>query len=118
MALEEVLDERVSGLESRLTDIDSGAAKKCRLSDLSKETGVRIGEVERRVRQVRHHDDVSVGDATQLSHFVVDRCGVCSYLVWPPPRTKSKSDSIPSPSPPMRATRPLNHRLQTEDELK
>lgn len=72
VALEEVLDERVSGLESRLTDIDSGAAKKRRLSDLSKETGVRIGEVERRVRQVRHHDDVSVGDATQLSHFVVD----------------------------------------------
>lgn len=50
--LEDLLDERASGLEARMTDIDNGAAKKRRLSDLSKETGARIGEVERRVRQV------------------------------------------------------------------
>ena len=53
MALEESLDERASDLETRLTEIDNGSAKKRRVSELTKETGARIGEVERRVRQVR-----------------------------------------------------------------
>lgn len=52
-ALEELLDELVSGLEARLTEVDNGAAKKRRLGDLTKETGARIGEIERHVRQVR-----------------------------------------------------------------
>lgn len=52
-ALEESLDERASDLETRLTEIDNGSAKKRRVSELTKETGARIGEVERRVRQVR-----------------------------------------------------------------
>ncbi|CAM9766546.1 unnamed protein product [Ectocarpus fasciculatus] len=51
LALEEVLDERASGLEERLTEIDNGSAKKRRVNELTKETGARIGEVERRVRQ-------------------------------------------------------------------
>lgn len=53
VALEDLLDELVSGLEARLTEVDNGAAKKRRLGDLTKETGARIGEIERRVRQVR-----------------------------------------------------------------
>lgn len=52
-ALEELLDELVSGLEARLTEVDNGAAKKRRLGDLTKETGARIGEIERHMRQVR-----------------------------------------------------------------
>lgn len=52
-ALEESLDERASDLETRLTEIDNGSAKKRRVSELTKETGARIGEVERRVMQVR-----------------------------------------------------------------
>ncbi|CAM9852110.1 unnamed protein product [Ectocarpus sp. 6 AP-2014] len=51
LALEEVLDERASGLEERLTEIDNGSAKKRRVNELTRETGARIGEVERRVRQ-------------------------------------------------------------------
>lgn len=53
VALEESLDERASDLEARLTEIDNGSAKKRRVSELTKETGARIGQVERRVRQVR-----------------------------------------------------------------
>ena len=52
VALQDLLEELVSGLEARLTEVDNGAAKKRRLSDLTKETGARIGEIERRVRQV------------------------------------------------------------------
>lgn len=55
LALEEVLDERASGLEERLTEIDNGSAKKRRVNELTRETGARIGEVERRVRQVRDY---------------------------------------------------------------
>ncbi|CAM9150550.1 unnamed protein product [Ectocarpus sp. 12 AP-2014] len=51
LALEEVLDERASGLEERLTEIDNGSAKKRRVNELTRETGAWIGEVERRVRQ-------------------------------------------------------------------
>ncbi|CAM9392979.1 unnamed protein product [Ectocarpus sp. 12 AP-2014] len=51
LALEEVLDERASGLEERLTEIDNGSAKKRRVNELTRETGARIGDVERRVRQ-------------------------------------------------------------------
>ncbi|CBJ27886.1 hypothetical protein Esi_0086_0080 [Ectocarpus siliculosus] len=51
LALEEVLDERASGLEERITEIDNGSAKKRRVNELTRETGARIGEVERRVRQ-------------------------------------------------------------------
>lgn len=51
-ALEEILDERASDLETRLTEIDNGAAKKRRMSELTKETGDRIGEVQLRVQQV------------------------------------------------------------------
>lgn len=53
VALEDLVDELVSGLEKRLTEVDKGAAKKRRLGDLSKETGARIGEIERHLRQVR-----------------------------------------------------------------
>eukprot|EP00903_Cladosiphon_okamuranus_P005748 g5703.t2 len=49
--LEDSLDERASELEMRLTEIDNGSAKKRRVTELTKETGHRIGEVERRVRQ-------------------------------------------------------------------
>lgn len=52
--LEELLDERLVGLEERVAEVDSGAAKKRRLSDMGKETGLRIGGVERRLRQVCH----------------------------------------------------------------
>lgn len=55
LALEEVLDERASGLDERLTEIDNGSAKIRRVNELTRETGVRIGEVERRVRQVRDY---------------------------------------------------------------
>ncbi|CAM9761139.1 unnamed protein product, partial [Ectocarpus sp. 13 AM-2016] len=51
LALEEVLDERASGLEERLTEIDDVSAKKRRVNELMRETGTRIGAVERRVRQ-------------------------------------------------------------------
>lgn len=54
-ALEDLFDERSLSLEERLTEIDNGAAKKRRLSDLSKETGAKIGEIEQRVRQVWPH---------------------------------------------------------------
>lgn len=53
VALEDSLEERTSELEARLTEVDNGAVKKRRVSELTKETGARIGEVERRVRQVR-----------------------------------------------------------------
>lgn len=52
VALEDSLDDRASELEMKLTEIDNGAAKKRRVTELSKETGARIGGVERRVRQV------------------------------------------------------------------
>lgn len=52
LALEDSLDERASELEVKLTEIDKGAAKKRRVAELTKETGARIGGVERRVRQV------------------------------------------------------------------
>ncbi|CAM9151764.1 unnamed protein product, partial [Laminaria digitata] len=62
VALEDLLDELVSGLEARLTEVDNGAAKKRRLGDLTKETGARIGEIERRVRQAEQElkDDLEV----------------------------------------------------------
>lgn len=50
--LEQVLDERFAVVEERVTQVDSGAAKKRRLSDMGKETGLRFGGVERRLRQV------------------------------------------------------------------
>lgn len=50
--LENLFDEQVSALEGRLTEIDNGAAKKRRLNDQSKQNEARIGEVDRRVRQV------------------------------------------------------------------
>lgn len=50
--LEQVLDERFAVVEERVTQVDSGAAKKSRMSDMGKETGMRIGGVERRLRQV------------------------------------------------------------------
>lgn len=53
VALGDSLDERASELEVKLTEIDNGAAKKRRVTELTKETGARIGGVERRVRQVR-----------------------------------------------------------------
>ncbi|CAM9812348.1 unnamed protein product [Scytosiphon promiscuus] len=52
VALEDSLQERTSELEARLTEVDDGAVKQRRVSELTKETGARIGEVERRVRQV------------------------------------------------------------------
>ncbi len=51
-ALEESMDERAFDLETRLTEIDNVTAKKRRVSELNKETGARIGEIERRVLQV------------------------------------------------------------------
>lgn len=51
-ALEESMDERALDLETRLTEIDNATAKKRRVSELTKETGARIGEIERRVLQV------------------------------------------------------------------
>lgn len=53
VALEDSLGERASELEVKLTEIDNGAAKKRRVTELTEETGARIGGVERRVRQVR-----------------------------------------------------------------
>lgn len=52
LTLEELLDKRLAALEERTAEVDSGAAKKRRLSDMGKETGLRIGGMERRLRQV------------------------------------------------------------------
>lgn len=55
VALEELLDERMSGLEAKVVEVDNRAAKKRRRSDIGEETGLRIGGLERRLRQVFQH---------------------------------------------------------------
>lgn len=52
VALEDLLDERVTGLEAKLTFMGSWSAKKRRLSDLSNQTGAKFEEVARRMHQV------------------------------------------------------------------
>lgn len=53
VALEDLLDERVTGIEARMSEVDNRAAKKRRLSDLGNATEVRIEVVERQLRKVR-----------------------------------------------------------------
>lgn len=79
-ALEESLDERASDLETRLTEIDNGAAKKRRVSELTEETGARIGEVERRVRQVRF-SFVPLCSWWALSNLIECPVEVCSIPI-------------------------------------
>lgn len=67
VALEDSLDERTLELQARLTEVDDGAVKKRRVSELKQETGARIGEVERRVRQVCLMFQRSSGHGVPLS---------------------------------------------------